>query len=136
MTVDSKLDFRLHDLASPEVHDHSLNVNQSLALEHNGVSYRLEMEEFRKFNIFANEDPAIDKKFRDFGPSVNFKVRRADGRANEYLNYMYPITVEGREFLLSGVRSSLEEDFRYLHIPADDEGSAGAFLRAAQPAAG
>ena len=124
----SKLDFRLHDLASPAVHDHSLNVNQSLALEHNGVSYRLEMEEFRKFNIFANEDPAIDKKFRDFGPSVNFKVRRADGRANEYLNYMYPITVEGREFLLSGVRSSLEEDFRYLHIPADDEGSAGRFF--------
>ena len=124
----SKLFFKLHDLVSPAVLDRSLNINQSLDLQHNGISYRLEMEEFRKFNIFANEDPAIDKKFRDFGPSVNFKVRRADGRANEYLNYMYPITLEGREFLLSGVRSSLEEDFRYLHIPADDEGSAGRFF--------
>ena len=124
----SKLDFKLHDLATPAVLDRSLKINETLALEPNGVSYRLEMEEFRKFNIFANEDPAINKKFRDFGPSVNFKVRLKDGRANEYLNYMYPITVEGREFLLSGVRSSLDEEFRYLHIPADDEGSPARFF--------
>ena len=124
----SKLDFKLHDLVSPAVIDHSLKVNEDLVLEHNGVAYRLEMDEFRKFNIFANEDPAIDKKFRDFGPSVNFKVRLKDGRAHEYLNYMYPITLEGREFLLSGVRSSLDEEFRYLHIPADDEGSPGRFF--------
>ena len=124
----SKLDFRLHDLAAPSTQDYSATVDQSLDLEHSGVVYRLEMEEFRKFNIFANEDPAIDKKFRDFGPSVNFKIRRTDGRAKEYLNYMYPITVEGREFLLSGVRSSLEEEFRFLHIPVDDDGSAGRFF--------
>ena len=124
----SKLDFKLHDLASAAVLDRSLRVNGDLVLEHSGVAYRLEMDEFRKFNIFANEDPAIDKKFRDFGPSVNFKVRLKDGRANEYLNYMYPIILEGREFLLSGVRSSLEEEFRYLHIPADDEGSPGRFF--------
>ena len=124
----SKLDFKLHDLTSPATHDYSATVDQSLALEHDDVSYRLEMEEFRKFNIFANEDPAIDKKFRDFGPSVNFKMRLTDGRAKEYLNYMYPITVEGREFLLSGVRSSLEEEFRYLHIPVDDDGTAGRFF--------
>ena len=124
----SKLDFKLHDLTSPATHDYSATVDQSLTLEHNDVSYRLEMEEFRKFNIFANDDPAIDKKFRDFGPSVNFKMRLTDGRAKEYLNYMYPITVEGREFMLSGVRSSLEEEFRYLHIPVDDDGSAGRFF--------
>ena len=124
----SKLDFTLHDLASSGVHHHTINVNQSVSLDYNGENYQLEMEEFRKFNIFPNEDPAIDKKFRDFGPSVNFKLRRTDGRANEYLNYMYPITLEGREFLLSGVRSSLDEEFRYLHIPADDDGSPNRFL--------
>ena len=124
----SKLDFKLHDLAAPATQDYSATVNQSLDLEHSGVVYRLEMEEFRKFNIFANEDPAVDKKFRDFGPSVNFKIRRTDGRAKEYLNYMYPITVEGREFLLSGVRSSLEEEFRFLHIPVGDDGSADRFI--------
>ena len=124
----SKLDFRLHDLASSEVHDNTINVNQSLSLDYNGEKHQLEIEEFRKFNIFPNDDPAINKKFRDFGPSVNFKLRRTDGRANEYLNYMYPITLEGREFLLSGVRSSLEDEFRYLHIPADDDGSPGRFL--------
>ncbi len=124
----SKLDFKLHDLASAATLDYSATVNQSLELEHSSVVYRLEMEEFRKFNIFANEDPALDRKFRDFGPSVNFKVRRTDGRAKEYLNYMYPISVEGREFLLSGVRSSLEEEFRFLHIPVDDDGSADRFF--------
>ena len=124
----SKLDFRLHDLASPAIREHSIIVDQSLPLEHGGESYQVEMDEFRKFNIFANEDPAIDKKFRDFGPSVTFKLRRTDGRANEYLNYMYPITLEGREFLLSGVRSSLDEEFRYLHIPADDDGSPDRFF--------
>ena len=124
----SKLDFTLHDLTSSGVYRHTINVNRSVSLDHNGENYQLEMEEFRKFNIFPNEDPAIDKKFRDFGPSVNFKLRRTDGRANEYLNYMYPITLEGREFLLSGVRSSLDEEFRYLHIPADDDGSPDRFL--------
>ena len=59
---------------------------------------------------------------------MTFKLRRTDGRANEYLNYMYPITLEGREFLLSGVRSSLDEEFRYLHIPADDDGSPDRFF--------
>ena len=124
----SKLDFTLHDLTSSGVYRHTINVNRSVSLDHNGENYQLEMEEFRKFNIFPNEDPAIDKKFRDFGPSVNFKLRRTDGRADEYLNYMYPITLEGREFLLSGVRSSLDEEFRYLHIPADDDGSPDRFL--------
>ena len=124
----SKLDFMLHDLTSFGAHHHTINVNRSVSLDHNGENLQLEMEEFRKFNIFPNEDPAIDKKFRDFGPSVNFKLRRTDGRANEYLNYMYPITLEGREFLLSGVRSSLDEEFRYLHIPADDDGSPDRFL--------
>ncbi len=124
----SKLDFTLHDLATPATHEHSLKVNQSLALEHGGETLNLELEEFRKFNIFPNEDPAIDKEFRDFGPSINYKLRRADGRAHEYLNYMYPITLEGREFLLSGVRAALEEEFRYLHIPADDDGSPDRFL--------
>lgn len=124
----SKLDFTLRELASPATHDNSVKVNQALALEHDGETYQLEMEEFRKFNIFANEDPALDRKFRDSGPSVNFKLRRTDGRANEYHNYMYPITLEGREFLLSGVRSSIGEEFRYLHIPVDDDGLPGRFF--------
>ena len=124
----SKLDVRLHDLISAGVQPHTINVNRSLSLDHGDENYELEVGEFRKFNIFANEDPAIDKKFRDFGPSVNFKLRRRDGRANEYINYMYPITVEGREFLLSGMRTALEDEFRYLHIPVDDDGSPERFL--------
>ena len=124
----SKLDFTLHDLDGQATRAQSLNIDQALALEYAGETLNLELEEFRKFNIFPNEDPVIDKEFRDFGPSVNYKLRRADGRAHEYLNYMYPITLEGREFLLSGVRGALEEEFRYLHIPADDDGSPARFL--------
>ncbi|MCY4281975.1 MAG: cytochrome c biogenesis protein ResB [Gammaproteobacteria bacterium] len=124
----SRLDFTLHDLTAPGTRAHSLRVNEALALEHGGETLNLEAEEFRKFNIFPNEDPTIAKEFRDFGPSISYKLRRPDGRAHEYLNYMYPITLEGREFLLSGVRAALEEEFRYLHIPADDAGSPDRFL--------
>ncbi|MCY4210715.1 MAG: cytochrome c biogenesis protein ResB [Gammaproteobacteria bacterium] len=124
----SRLDFTLHDLTAPGTRAHSLRVNEALALEHGGETLNLEAEEFRKFNIFPNEDPAIAKEFRDFGPSISYKLRRPDGRAHEYLNYMYPITLEGREFLLSGVRAVLEEEFRYLHIPAADAGSPDRFL--------
>ena len=78
----SKLDFRLHDLASPAIREHSIIVDQSLPLEHGGESYQVEMDEFRKFNIFANEDPAIDKKFRDFRPERDLQTA-PDRRAGE-----------------------------------------------------
>ena len=90
-------------------------------------SLKLEMLSFRPFNI--NPDPTEDdpNRLRNFGPSFGFKLREDTGEALEYLNYMLPVERDGREFYLSGVRSSPAEDFGYLYIPVDDEGGLEAF---------
>ena len=68
------------------------------------------------------------KQFKNFGPSFTFKVRDASGVANEYHNYMLPITQEERRFFLTGMRSTVAEPFRYLHIPADKDDSINRFM--------
>lgn len=85
-------------------------------------SLRLELTEFRPFNI--NPDPTEEdpERIRNFGPSFNFKLRAKTGEAMEYSNYMLPVMREGRAFYLSGVRSSPAEQFAYLYIPLDRAG--------------
>ena len=94
--------------------------------------FTLEISDFKEFNIFPNseaEKAKTGKRFKNFGPSVSFKLRDASGVANEYHNYMLPMTQEGRRFFLSGMRSSVAEPFRYLHIPADKDDSLNRFLK-------
>lgn len=90
---------------------------------------QLEMTGFRPFNI--NPDPTEEdpKNVRNYGPSIQFKLRRETGEALEYENYMYPVERDGREFFLSGVRSSPAEEFGYLHIPADGDGELDGFIQ-------
>ena len=87
------------------------------------VTYQLEMMAFRQFNI--NPDPTKDdpKHVRNFGPSFTYKLRKPTGEAKEYMNYMWPVTREGRSYFLSGVRSSPAEAFRFLYLPLDENGS-------------
>jgi cytochrome c biogenesis protein len=92
-------------------------------------SIRLEFSDFRKFNIFPADETAAGKKFLDYGPNFTFKVRQADGTAREYVNYMYPVPLEDDLFLLSGVRSEVAEEFRYLYIPVDADNSPDRFFR-------
>jgi len=90
-------------------------------------SSQLEITSFRPFNI--NPDPTEDKpnKVRNFGPSVGFKLRSSTGEALEYQNYMLPVTRDGRDFYLSGVRSSPADEFGYLYLPIDDQGGLTGF---------
>ncbi|NOQ93666.1 MAG: cytochrome c biogenesis protein ResB [Methylophaga sp.] len=85
-------------------------------------SARLEVLSFRPFNI--NPDPTEDdpSNLRNFGPSFGFKLRSKTGEAREYLNYMLPVPRNGRDFYLSGVRSSPAEEFGYLYLPLDSDG--------------
>lgn len=88
---------------------------------------RLELISFRPFNI--NPDPTEEnpKHVRNFGPSFEFKLRAPTGEAKEYVNYMVPVMKEGRPFFLSGVRSSPAEEFGYLYLPIDNQGSLNTF---------
>lgn len=93
--------------------------------------YTLEIDDFKVFNIFPNtekEKAETGKKFKNFGPSFTFKLRDASGVAKEYHNYMLPVTQDERRFYLTGMRSSVAEPFRYLHIPADKDDSLDRFM--------
>lgn len=87
----------------------------------------LEFNDFRLFNIL-NLSADGKGKPRNVGPSVTFKVRDAAGQAREYINYMQPLQLDGRRYFVSGMRSTPQEDFRYLRIPADDEYSIQGFM--------
>lgn len=90
-------------------------------------SSQLEITTFRPFNI--NPDPTEDdpKNVRNFGPSIEFKLRSNTGEAQEYQNYMLPVTRNGRDFYLSGVRSSPADEFGYLYLPLDEQGGLTGF---------
>lgn len=69
-----------------------------------------------------------DKDFRNVGPSVQYKLRDASGQAFEFNNYMMPVQVDGTSVFLAGMRANPEDEFRYVRIPADGEGSLKEFM--------
>ncbi len=70
------------------------------------------------------------KVLRNIGPSIGYKLRDAAGQAREYQNYMIPVdTGDGQPVFLLGMRERPEEPFRYLRVPADEQGSMDGFVR-------
>ena len=70
------------------------------------------------------------KTLRNIGPSIGYKLRDAAGQAREYQNYMVPVdTGDGQPVFLLGMRERTEDAFRYLRVPADEEGSMDGFVR-------
>jgi cytochrome c biogenesis protein len=70
-----------------------------------------------------------NKDLKNVGPSVQYKLRDKNGQAREFNNYMLPVTIDGAEVFLAGLRDSPAEQFRYLRIPADDKGSMTEWMR-------
>lgn len=124
------LDLKLHGLhhSRPATIDITGTINEFKELDTPEGHVRLELEDFRRFNIFPAEE-GTGRKFVNFGPSFQYKIRQTDGTAREYVNYMLPVTVDDRNYFLSGMRTSPNEEFRYLYIPVDENGSMGRFLR-------
>lgn len=128
----SKLHLQSWALDNPqgEPLDLDTSVHSQVKLTTPRGDYTLEVIDFKMFNIFPlpENDPS-GKKFHNYGPSVIFKLRAANGEAREYVNYMAPVNMEGRNFFLSGMRSSQAEDYRFLHIPVDAKGGIERFMR-------
>ena len=101
-------------------------VGTDLGLTMNGKAWTLEVSDFRLFNINPAEEEG--RKFKNVGPSFQFKLRQETGEAREFINYMLPVERDGAWYFLSGVRNSPAEDFQYLHIPADASGGIGRFM--------
>lgn len=72
---------------------------------------------------------AGNKDLKNVGPSVQYKLRDKTGQAREFLNYMQPVTLEGSQVYLAGVRSSPADQFSFLRIPADDQYGVGDWMR-------
>jgi len=136
-------------LLSPKVapFDVAGAVNQATRITSGDTEIRVELSDFRPFNIEdlgANTDSSrievasVSKKvldqlgsgaadmsrkdLRNVGPSFQYRLRDAQGQAREFSNYMLPLQLEGAWYLMTGVRSSPNEGFRFLRLPLDGDG--------------
>jgi len=82
-----------------------------------------------KRNLGPGAAPGREKEVHNVGPSFQFKLRDSAGQAREYNNYMLPIEVEGKWFLMSGMRENPSDPFRYIRFPMDAQGGMGEFMR-------
>lgn len=143
-----------HHLFAPQSRalDFDGRVGETLELKYAGEQYRVELTGFRPFNIenvSETEAPISNPKgwterlraqlgsaaaartkreLRNVGPSFSYKLRDAAGQAREYNNYMLPVQLEGRWMLMTGMRASASEAFRYMRVPMDENGSIEGFL--------
>lgn len=111
-------------------------------------AYDVEFTDFRPFNVenIGGRDmpqeaglsrklpgPAANiegnKQLRNVGPSFQYKLRDAQGQAMEFNNYMLPVQIDNRGFMLSGVRSDPNEPFRYLRLPLDERGTLDTYMQ-------
>ena len=71
-----------------------------------------------------------NKDLRNVGPSITYKLRDAAGQAREFHNYMLPVDMgDGAPVFLMGLRDTPSEPFRYLRVPADEQGSSQVFFK-------
>jgi len=137
-------------LLSPKVapFDVAGAVNQATRITSGDTEIRVELSDFRPFNIedlSANaagssriEVASVSKQvlaqlgsgaadmskkdLRNVGPSFQYRLRDDQGQAREFSNYMLPLQLEGAWYLMTGVRSSPNEGFRFLRLPLDVDG--------------
>ena len=95
---------------------------------------QIEFTDFRLFNINPVEGEDGKTEQRNFGPSMLFRVRNSAGQAREYINYMVPVEQNGQMVLLSGMRESPADPYRFLHLPTDAKGGVGRFIAFLQKA--
>lgn len=125
-------------------------VGSSTDLKRGDAAYAVEWSGFRPFNVEnmgSNDARAVtkgksleeqltasldkhsgsagknanNKDLKNVGPSVQYKLRDSTGQAREFMNYMQPVTLDGAEVFLSGVRVNPDDPFSFLRIPADDQ---------------
>ncbi len=78
----------------------------------------------------AGHKTVTKKELRNVGPSVSYKLRDAAGQAREYNNYMLPVDMgDGQPVFLLGVRDNPGDPFRYMRMPADENGDLDGFVR-------
>lgn len=91
---------------------------------------KVDLRQQLESRLGAAHKSSQEKELRNIGPSIGYKLRDAAGQAREFQNYMVPVdTGDGQPVFLLGVREQPSEPFRYLRVPADDQGSMDGFVR-------
>jgi cytochrome c biogenesis protein len=91
---------------------------------------KVDLRESIDARLGAANKTVTKKELRNVGPSITYKLRDAAGQAREFHNYMLPVdTGDGVPVFLLGMRETPTETFRYLRIPADEQGGMDGFLR-------
>ncbi len=125
----TKLDFKVWNLFAPNAEAQSLTgaIFQNGVLGDGDEALKVEFNDFRKFNII-NMSPDGKGKPQNVGPNITYKLRDNRGQAIEYVNYMQPMQIDGKHYFLSGMRETVQDDFRYLRIPVDSDFSLDGFM--------
>ncbi|RKP43305.1 cytochrome c biogenesis protein ResB [Trinickia fusca] len=88
-----------------------------------GVAAHRSLKEAFDERLGSGAKTSNPQNLRNVGPSVQYKVRGTDGQAREFNNYMLPVDVNGERLFLAGMRTTPNDPFRYLRIPADSQGT-------------
>ncbi len=132
----SRLALKAWNLFTPQDQSFALKgvVHGHTELSTDMGSYRVEFSNFRPFNVEAmgKGPPPITLKnmqvlggnpteggegMQNVGPSFEYKLRDAQGQAREYNNFMLPIHINGRWYIMSGMRTAPNQPFRYVRFP-------------------
>lgn len=70
-----------------------------------------------------------NERLRNLGPTVEYQLIDDAGQAQEYRIYMVPVDLDGLEVFLAGVRENPSQNYAYLRIPADEQGSLDEFMQ-------
>ncbi|MDR6214449.1 cytochrome c biogenesis protein ResB [Paracidovorax wautersii] len=91
---------------------------------------KVDLRESIESRLGAGNKTVTKRELRNVGPSVTYKLRDAAGQAREFQNFMLPVdTGDGQPVFLFGVRETPADPFRYLRVPADEQGSIDGFMR-------
>jgi cytochrome c biogenesis protein len=132
----SLLRFTVHSMTASEQPPFPIEseVGARIPLASSG-GHTLEITAFRPINVenLAGPDSEPSKissffgsgtrtdNMRNLGPLYTYILRDPAGQAREFNNYMQPVQIAGRQYLISGVRASRTEDVSWLRIPLDED---------------
>lgn len=92
--------------------------------------YKLELNDYKTNNVIDLPEPDENgRKVKNLGPSVQFKVRDAQGQALEYENYLLAVERGGAWYQVSKYRRNVAEAFQFFLLPLDDKQSLNRFMR-------
>ena len=123
------LNFKVWNLFAPNTQAQPLAgaIFQKGILGEGDNALKVEYNDFRKFNII-NMSPDGKGKPHNVGPNITYKLRDNRGQAIEYVTYMQPMQIDGKHYFLSGMRETVQDEFRYLRIPVDSDFSLNGFM--------